>query len=134
MRVFKYSLIVIIFSLIINVPRFFETQIIEETLISNNSGQAEVISFITYDVTQLRRDPDYIRYAIRILLLNIFSIIASPPLWNESRKKVPTIQKFTWNNNFFPLNLFPMASSHISLSSPTLVKYTSMCIITSLEY
>ena len=66
MRVFKYSLIVIIFSLIINFPRFFETQIVEESLISNNSGQAEVISFITYDVTQLRRDPDYIRYVIRI--------------------------------------------------------------------
>ena len=85
MRVFKYSLIVILFGLIINVPRFFETQIIEESFISNSSGQAEVISFITYDVTQLRRDPDYIRYAIRILLLNTFSIIASPTSWNEPR-------------------------------------------------
>ena len=83
MRVFKYSLIVIVFSTIINFPRFFETQIVEESFISNNSGQAEVISYITYDVTQLRRDPDYIRYAIRNC--TTVSTIASPTLRNESR-------------------------------------------------
>ena len=60
-RVFKYFLIVIIFSVFINSPRFLETRIVTESFKTNNSGSVEVIFHTTYDVTNLRRNPDYIR-------------------------------------------------------------------------
>ena len=62
-RVFKYFIIVIILSVLINIPRFLETKIVTETVRSNDSGSVQDQTFISYDVTDLRRNSDYIRYA-----------------------------------------------------------------------
>ena len=62
-RVFKYFIIVIILSVLINIPRFLETKIVTETVRSNDSGSVQDQTFISYDVTDLRQNSDYIRYA-----------------------------------------------------------------------
>ena len=53
-RVFKYFIIVIILSILINIPRFLETKIVTETVRSNDSGSVQDQTFISYDVTDLR--------------------------------------------------------------------------------
>ena len=61
-RVFKYFLIVFFFGVIINSPRFLESKIVTESIWTNYSGSAEVFTRVTYDITDLRRNPDYVRY------------------------------------------------------------------------
>ena len=65
-RVAKYVIPVIVTAVIINIPKFFETELIyipiNETGF-NESGNASNTSVytLTYDVTDLRKNPDYIR-------------------------------------------------------------------------
>ena len=62
----KYVIPVIVTAVIINIPKFFETELI---YISQNgtefnetaSVNDEALYTLTYDVTDLRKDPDYIR-------------------------------------------------------------------------
>ena len=65
-RVAKYVIPVIVTAVIINIPKFFETELI---YISQNGTEFnetaslndEALYTLTYDVTDLRKDPDYIR-------------------------------------------------------------------------
>ena len=64
-RVFKLILPVLVFSVLLNIPRFFETVIQYETfeeILDDNT--TVIIETIGYDVTPLRKNPDYIRYEI----------------------------------------------------------------------
>ena len=62
----KYVIPVIVTAVIINIPKFFETELI---YISQNGTEfnksalvnVEALYTLTYDVTDLRKDPDYIR-------------------------------------------------------------------------
>ena len=59
--VFKFLVPIIIFSVILNIPRFYETMIVTTTTnitIDHNVTITE--DTVTYDVTPLRMDPDYI--------------------------------------------------------------------------
>ena len=60
--------LVIIFSLLINIPRFFETVIVKtmanQTFDNNQTFEVEKVSF---DVTPLRMDENYIRYITFII-------------------------------------------------------------------
>ena len=64
LRVFKYVFLVIIFSFLINFARFFEIRTVSKKPLSINSSEGKELN-ITYsfDVTDLRKDPDYIRYS-----------------------------------------------------------------------
>ena len=59
--VLKVILPIIIFSITLNIPRFFETTVVylQENFTENNSTIFNEI--ITYDVTPLRMNPDYVR-------------------------------------------------------------------------
>ena len=61
-RVFKLIFPVVVFSVFLNIPRFFETVIqydtFEEILDDNTTV---IIESIGYDVTPLRQNPDYVR-------------------------------------------------------------------------
>ena len=61
LRVFKYFVVILIASVAINAPRFFETKLVTEEFATNVSGTMQLEEIITYDVTDLRRDPTYIR-------------------------------------------------------------------------
>ena len=63
LRVFKYIFFVTIFSLIINISRFFETKFVTKSFnITSDSGDSfESGTKLSFDVTTLRRDPNYIR-------------------------------------------------------------------------
>ena len=60
-RVFKYLIIVIIFSVFVNFPKLFEADFVtkESTVISGNI--TEVKTELSFGVSALRRDPLYIR-------------------------------------------------------------------------
>ena len=60
-RVFKYLLIVTIFSVIVNFPRFFETSFLTKEHIVWSGNSTEVKSKLTFDVSALRKNPQYIR-------------------------------------------------------------------------
>ena len=53
-----YVIPVIIISILLNIPKFLETEILFITEINDNN---ETESYVTYDLTELRQDPDYIR-------------------------------------------------------------------------
>jgi len=53
--------VILIASVAINAPRFFETKLVTEVFATNVSGTMQLEEIITYDVTDLRRDPTYIR-------------------------------------------------------------------------
>ena len=57
-RVMMYVIPVIILSVLLNVPKFLETELLFITETEDNS----TISYVTYDLTDLRQDPDYIRF------------------------------------------------------------------------
>ena len=60
-RVIKYLIVVIIASVIINFPRFFETQIV---MVQTNGtvDKPETVEIVSYELSSLRRNPNYIRY------------------------------------------------------------------------
>ena len=63
-RVFTFMCPVIIFSILINIPRFFETVIITETVnITTADNDTIEEEKVYYDVTPLRMDANYIRCA-----------------------------------------------------------------------
>ena len=74
-RVFKYFLIVFFFGVIINSPRFLESRIVTESIWTNYSGYAEVFTRVTYDITDLRRNPDYVSYDTIIILFKVMWIL-----------------------------------------------------------
>ena len=53
-----YVIPVIVISTIINIPKFLETELVfgEEV-----DGDNVTVQYISYDLTELRKDPDYIR-------------------------------------------------------------------------
>ena len=57
MRAVTYVVPVILVSVALNIPKFFETEIIYVNEEHNN----QTFTFVTYDLTELRKDPDYIR-------------------------------------------------------------------------
>ena len=70
-RVAKYVIPVVFFAIILNIPKFFETEIFY--IPKNKTGLAEsanvtddVLYMLTYDVTELRKNPDYIRYEFHV--------------------------------------------------------------------
>lgn len=58
MRAVTYVIPVIMLSVALNIPKFFETEIIYVKEEQNNM----TFTYVTYDLTDLRKDPDYIRY------------------------------------------------------------------------
>ena len=65
-RVAKYVIPVIVFAFILNIPKFFETELIylpvNDSLVNDSLSLNETSLYtLTYDVTALRKDPDYIR-------------------------------------------------------------------------
>ena len=60
-RVLKYLLIVITISCFINFPRFFETQLVSLTLNRAFNTSVETVTIVTYEVTELRKNSEYIR-------------------------------------------------------------------------
>ena len=60
-RVFKYVFCVTFFSCTVNMPRFFETEIVTKRFSTTSGNSTETLTRISFDVTDLRRDPDYIR-------------------------------------------------------------------------
>ena len=57
----KLTLPVILFSIIINIPRFFETVIEYETFeATDDNNETVLIETAKYEVTNLRMNPDYI--------------------------------------------------------------------------
>ena len=70
--VFKFLVPVIIFSVIINIPRFYETIIVTITTNATTADNETVlVETVTYDVTPLRMDPDYIRYGSSFIECNL---------------------------------------------------------------
>ena len=80
-RVINYIIPVIITSVILNLPKFFETKIVYNTqhtpvdmsLLQNDTqDQVEMLlklmqsetNTVTYEMTELRDNPDYIRYSV----------------------------------------------------------------------
>ena len=61
MRAVTYVIPVIMVSVALNIPKFFETEIIYVKEEQNNM----TFTYVTYDLTDLRKDPDYIRYITR---------------------------------------------------------------------
>ena len=62
----KYVIPVIVFAIILNIPKFFETEIfyipVNTTGLDDPAHANDTVSYIlTYDVTELRKDKDYIR-------------------------------------------------------------------------
>ena len=59
--VFKFLVPIVIFSVILNIPRFYETVIVTTTTnISIGLNTTIIEDTVTYDVTPLRMNPDYI--------------------------------------------------------------------------
>ena len=84
MRVLRYFTIIFFVSVAINTPRFFETKLITETVATNASGTVELENFVTFDVTDLRRDPIYIRYSSSLLTVNAIESLLSSQKWCEN--------------------------------------------------
>ena len=64
-RVVKYVIPVIVFAFTINIPKFFETELfyipLNDTRNISDNFSGDALYILTYDVTELRRNPDYIR-------------------------------------------------------------------------
>ena len=78
-RVIKYLLVVIIASLFINWPRFFETKIVIKATNETVDG-LEGDRQATYELTSLRRNPDYIRWNVFFrfwffIVMSLFQIL-----------------------------------------------------------
>ena len=68
-RVLSFMVPVIIFSVLINIPRYFETVIISETVnITTADNETVQEERVYYEVTPLRMDANYIRYSCYLLL------------------------------------------------------------------
>ena len=62
----KYVIPVVVFAIILNIPKFFETEIfyipVNKTGLDEPTNATDTFSYILiYDVTELRKDKDYIR-------------------------------------------------------------------------
>ena len=61
--VFKFLVPVIMFNVLLNIPRFYETELLTSARNITSDGNITVlVETVYYDVTPLRMDPDYIRY------------------------------------------------------------------------
>ena len=61
-RVFKLISPVIIFSVVLNIPRFFETVVLYDSFVEVvDDNLTLTIETVSFDVTPLRQDPDYVR-------------------------------------------------------------------------
>ena len=65
-RVANYVIPVVVFAIILNIPKFFETEIfyipVNKTGFDESTTANDTVSYIlTYDVTELRKGKDYIR-------------------------------------------------------------------------
>ena len=60
-RVAKYVIPVILFAVILNIPKFFETELFYIPVNGTELDTPGVQFILTYDVTELRKNPDYIR-------------------------------------------------------------------------
>ena len=101
-RVLTYVIPVIIFSSILNIPKFLETEIMIITEVENN----QTVSSISYDLTDLRQHPDYIRLEYSYfshnisLLLQVLPELVSSHLHMHSSIIFPDffqLQDFLWN-------------------------------------
>jgi len=82
LRLVQILLPVLLISVVVNLPRFFEVVTsMERRNVTIGGNVTEVQEFVTYDITQLRMAPDYIRYYInwtRLLctcLLPVFFLV-----------------------------------------------------------
>ena len=73
-RVLKYLLIVIAISCFINFPRFFETELVSLTLNRTLDTSVETVTIVSYEVTELRKNPEYIRLAVRGLFMFLINL------------------------------------------------------------
>ena len=58
-RVMNYFLPVLILSTIINIPKFLEVEVVYQTEVTEDNVTS--VENISYEFTDLRMDPDYIR-------------------------------------------------------------------------
>ena len=63
-RVFRYLIIIIIISCMVNVSRFFETRLITKSVNVSNGDSFEVETRVSFELTELRKHPEYIRYGL----------------------------------------------------------------------
>ena len=62
LRLAQFILAIIAVSVLINLPRFLEvTMVTELHNVTSQLNVTEVQELVTYDITELRRDPEYIR-------------------------------------------------------------------------
>ena len=61
--IFKFLVLIIIFSVLLNIPRFFKTEILTSNgIIASDGNITYLVETVSYDVTPLRMDPKYIWY------------------------------------------------------------------------
>ena len=60
-RVFKYLFTVIIGSIVINLPRFLETELKWKSSNISSGDSFDTETKLTFQVTELRKDPNYVR-------------------------------------------------------------------------
>ena len=61
--VFKFPVPIIMFSVLLNIPRFYETEILTSTRNLTSDGNITfVVETVSYYVTPLRMSPNYIRF------------------------------------------------------------------------
>jgi len=63
-RIFKYLISIIFFSCIVNFSRFFETELITESVNVSIGDSFQVQQRLSFELTELRKHPDYIRFYI----------------------------------------------------------------------
>ena len=71
-RVFKYLIIIITVSFSVNVSRFFETKIVTNSVNVTNGNTFEVRSRLSFELSDLRKHPDYIRSFVQFVYFFIF--------------------------------------------------------------
>jgi len=70
LRLAQFILAIVTVSVLINLPRFLEVTLVTELHnVTSELNVTEVQELVTYDITQLRRDPEYIRYYINYMRL-----------------------------------------------------------------
>ena len=67
-RVLMYVIPVIVISTIINIPKFLELELVYEIGVDEDNVTSYTIS---YDLSELRQEPDYIRYMSSCLVSSV---------------------------------------------------------------
>jgi len=76
-RITKYVILIVVFSTTYNIPKFLETELVEYEITEPEANNTVNVTYVTYSLTQLRNDPDYIFYYVnwsRLLVTLVFPV------------------------------------------------------------